>query len=182
MKRLFKFKYPKLFLLAGSIIIAYILFSNESFVQSLHGIGNIYIDTFIAGFFFTFGFTTAFSVGYFITLNTEKILLLGLIGGLGALIGDMIIFYFVRTSLKDEFKQLNKTFLLKKTNLIINSMFNHRIKKYLIYSFAGLVIASPLPDELGITLMAGFSKIKPLKLFLISFTFNTLGIIVMLLI
>ena len=61
-------------------------------------------------------------------------------------------------------------------------MFNHRIKKYLIYSFAGLVIASPLPDELGITLMAGFSKIKPLKLFLISFTFNTLGIIVMLLI
>jgi uncharacterized membrane protein YdjX (TVP38/TMEM64 family) len=57
-----------------------------------------------------------------------------------------------------------------------------RFRHYLVYAFAGLIIASPLPDELGVALLAGFTHIKPWKFAIISYVCNTLGILIMLLI
>jgi hypothetical protein len=102
------------------------------------------------------------------------------IGGLGALIGDLFIFN-VKFSFKDEFLILERTLVLKEVNYLIKTTLGKKIKMYLLYVFAGIIIASPLPDESGILMLAGLSHIKLKVLALISFIFNTLGILIMLL-
>jgi len=57
---------------------------------------------------------------------------------------------------------------------------NEKIRIYLMYAFAGILIASPLPDEAGVTMLAGLTKISVKSLALISFILNTLGIIILL--
>jgi uncharacterized membrane protein YdjX (TVP38/TMEM64 family) len=178
-----KFRYPKLALFILCIIFAYIIFRNPDVSNFIKSLGNLgYLGIFIAGMFFTFGFTTPFSVGFFISLNPSNIWLSGILGGLGALAGDLFIFKFVRMSFMDEFKRLENTKLLKEINHLIASHIKHKIKVYLLYIFAGILIASPLPDEAGVLVLAGFSHIKIKMFMLISFIFNTSGILIMLLI
>ncbi len=175
------FRYKKIFLLLLSIIIAYLIFSNSKiadYVSSLNSFG--YLGVFIAGLFFAFGFTSPISAGFFITLNPENLWLAGILGGLGALIGDMIIFKFIRFSFMDEFQRLKKTSIIKKVSMLIDKTLNHKIKVYFIYAFAGIFIASPLPDEAAIIMLAGLTKIKSNILAIISFVMNTAGILILL--
>lgn len=57
------------------------------------------------------------------------------------------------------------------------SIFRLRIFRWSIAFLGALVIASPLPDELGL-MMLGFSKIKTSFFVPISFLLNFLGILV----
>ena len=155
------FKYPKLFLLLVLTITAYFLFSNpkiSSFISNLNSLG--YLGTFIAGFFFSFGFSTPFSTGFFITLNPENIYFAAILGGFGALIADLIIFNFIKFSFTNEFQKLKKSQFIKFQNKAITWTFGKKIKTYLLFAFAGILIASPLPDEAAILVLAGLTKIK----------------------
>jgi len=49
-----------------------------------------------------------------------------------------------------------------------------------MYLFAGLFIASPLPDEAGVIILAGPTKLSTKALSVISFILNSLGILVIL--
>src|SRR3989344_3887713 len=98
-KRLFRFKYPKITILIICILAAYYIFRDPSVQSYLSGLENFsYLGIFIAGFFFSFGFTTPFSIGFFLVSNPENILLAALIGGFGALIADFIIYKLIRLS------------------------------------------------------------------------------------
>jgi len=183
MKRLFKFKYPKLLLLILLSVLAYHIFSNDAvqnYVANLDGLG--YLGIFVAGMCFSFGFSTPFAIGFFVISQPDNILLAALIGGAGALVSDLFIFKLIRFSFMDEFKRLEKTDAIRTINKPLNSRWIHRIKIYLLYIFAGIVIASPLPDELGVSMLAGLSKIKTHVLAIISFIMNSFGIFLMLLI
>ncbi len=183
MKKLFKFKYLKLALLIIAIISAYIIFTNPNAYDFLSALGFLsYFGVFIAGILFSFGFTAPYSVGFFLLYETENILLAGIIGGLGAMLADLTIFSIIRFSFMDEFNKLKKTRLIKKLSAITERNYIRQIKIYLAYIFAGIIIASPLPDEIGVTMLSGLTKIKPLTLSIISFILNTIGIIVLLLI
>lgn len=181
LKELIRIRYPKISLLAAAIISAYILFGNQSVEQYVSGLGVLgYLGVFIAGMMFAFGFTAPFAVGFFIILNPQNIWLAGVIGGMGALISDLAIFRMIRFSFMDEFKKLENTKLMKSAGRLIERSLGHKIKLYLMYSFAGILIASPLPDEAGVTLLSGLTKISATTLAIISFTLNTLGIILIL--
>lgn len=183
MKRLFTFRYPKLFLLVLFSIISYVIFSDASVQSSVAGLNNLsYLGIFIAGLLFSFGFSTPFAVGFFIVAQPENIFFAAIIGGAGAMLSDLTIFKIIKFSFMDEFKRLEKTPLIKEFNIIFKHEFSTRIKLYLLYAVAGLVIASPLPDEIGVSMLAGLTKIKPLMLAIISFIMNAFGILVMLLI
>lgn len=52
-----------------------------------------------------------------------------------------------------------------------------RYLRWFAFFIGGLIIASPFPDELGIALM-GFSKMRILPFMIMSFIFNSLGILV----
>ena len=183
MKKLFNFKYPKIICLIIAIILAYFIFRNpviSDFVSHL-GIWG-YFGVFIAGLLFTFGFTSPLAAGFFITLNPENIWIAGIVGGTGALILDVLIFKFIRASFQDEFFRLKKTIVIRKTNELIEKSIGKKLQLHLMYALAGLVIASPLPDEAGVIMLAGLTKIKLGNVMKLSFILNTLGIIVLLLI
>lgn len=181
MKPLLNLKYPKLALLLLAIILAYITFSNPALRSLVSNLGNFgYFGVFIAGLFFTFGFTAPFATGFFITLNPSNIFLAGVIGGLGALFADLSIFKFIHVSFEDEFDNLKKSRYAQKISNLIDKNLGQRIKVYIMYAFAGILIASPLPDEAGIILLAGLTKIKISVLAVLSFLLNTLGIIILL--
>jgi len=183
MKRLFRFKYPKIFLWIIFIIAAYFIFSNpavKSFINSEGLTGYLYV--FIFGALFTFGFTTPFSIGFFVAYNPESLFLSAIIGGLGAVVFDLAIFRFIRFSFMDEFKKLEKEKEIAKLSNLFHLKLSHKIKVYLTYIFAGIVIASPLPDEVGVAMLAGLTKIRTIPLMILSFIFNALGILIMMLI
>lgn len=176
-KKIFEFKYPKLLILGLSIIFAYFLFSNSLTIEYIKNLGNLsYLGIFIAGMLLAIGFSAAFAVGFFIILQPENIFLATFIGGLGALLSDMLIFKFIKFSFMDEFENLRKTIVIKKVRKIINKSFGIKIKHYLIYVFAGFLIASPLPDEVGVSMLAGLTRIKQKTLAIISFILHSLAI------
>ena len=136
-----------------------------------------YFGTFLAGILFAYGFTAAPATTILLILAKEQnIFLAGFIGGFGALIGDLIIFNFIRYSLADEIKRLSKERIV----LYVNHKTPNLFKKYLIPVIAGFVIASPLPDEIGVSLLAA-SRTISIKIFsVISYLLNTVGIFVIL--
>jgi hypothetical protein len=71
---------------------------------------------------------------------------------------------------------LRKEKISVKTKKIIRKILDKKLRTYLMYIFAGGLIASPLPDEAGVILLAGLTKIKPRILAIIGFILNSLGI------
>ena len=179
MKKLFKFKYPKLTILAICIVAAYFIFSLEPTQEFMTLLGTKYFGVAIAGFLFSFGFTTPFAIGAFVTMNPSNIFLSAIVGGFFAMLADLTIFGIVRMSFMNEFRKLGRT-KTARTLSSFNPTFSKKIKHYLLYAFAGIVIASPLPDELGVSMLAWLGRIKPLPLAIITFVANTIGIFVML--
>jgi len=176
----FRIKYPKFILLILTFILAYIIFKESDFLPFHNFLLSLnYLGTFLSGLFFTYGFTAAPATALLLILAKEQnIFLASIIAGLGALIGDLTIFKVIRFSFKDEIKKLSKEKIVAKFNSRIPDI----VKKYFIPVAAGFIIASPLPDEIGISLLAT-SKIVSTKVFsLMSYLLNTIGILIILII
>ena len=179
MERLFRFKYPKLAILGICIVVAYFVFSMNPVKEFMNSAGENYFGVAIAGFLFSFGFTTPFATGAFVTMNPQNVFLSAIIGGFFAMLADLTILGIIRMSFMDEFKKLKKTKTIK-TFVSFEPNWNKKIKHYFLYAFAGIVIVSPLPDELGVSMLVWLGRIKPLPLAIITFAANTIGIFVML--
>jgi len=180
-RQLFGFKYPKLLLLILSFFLAYYLFSRPEISDwILHLEAFSYLGIFIAGIFISLGFSTALSVGFFLAINPQNILLAVLLGGFGAMIGDLIIFKSIKFSFMDEFKELEKMKAIHKIEEIVKEKKHLVIWHYLLYIFAGLALATPLPDELGVAMLAGLTTIKSFKLAAISFLVHSAAIFLIL--
>ncbi|MDP3766278.1 MAG: hypothetical protein Q8R04_07230 [Nanoarchaeota archaeon] len=173
-------KYPKFLLLFITFLIAYLLFSgrtNPKFHVLILSLG--FFGTFLTGILFTYGFTAAPATAIFLILAKEQnILLAGLIGGLGALLGDLFIFNFIRYSFKDEVRRLSR----EKLVMYINNKNPSLFKRYLLPVVAGFIIASPLPDEIGVTMLAASKSISAKVFSVISYVLNTAGIFAVLMI
>lgn len=132
-----------------------------------------FLGSFIAGMFFTSIFTTApATVVLFEISKANSILEVALLGGLGALVGDLVIFRFFKNSLAKDIGYLTRTPGIKR----LAAIFKTKLFRYLIPFLGALIIASPLPDEIGLALM-GFSKLKTRFFIPLSFVLNSLGIL-----
>lgn len=58
----------------------------------------------------------------------------------------------------------------------VRALLHLRFFRWFTFFAGGLIITSPLPDELGISLL-GFSKMKTLWFIPLSFSFNSIGIL-----
>lgn len=176
-----KIKYPKLLLLVLTFVLAYFIFYNRSyppFSAFLISLG--YIGVFIAGFFYAYGFTAAPATAVLLSIaGQHNVVIAALIGGLGALISDLIIFYFIRFTVVDELRKLSRTKIVKELEFEEQLLFGH-FKKYATASFAGFLIASPLPTEIGVTIMAAMKRMSPKKFAVIAYILHTLGILIIL--
>jgi len=178
---LFGFRYPKIAFLVLCIILAYILFSNpnvEHFVSQFENIG--YLGIFIAGIFVTLGFTAPFAVGFLIIANPQNIWLASLVGALGAVTSDLLIFKLIKFSFMDEFLRIEHIKPLKAFGKLINLELGNKLENFILYIIAGIVIASPLPDEIGVIMLAGLTKMKSMFFAKISFILHLIGIFVLL--
>jgi hypothetical protein len=134
--------------------------------------GNSEVASFVAGMFFTSVFTIApasVALGH-IALHAPTHIV-ALWGACGAVCGDLILFYFIRDRFADD---LMDSFGSTFTKHFLSS-FHVGFFKWMSPVLGALIIASPLPDEFGITLL-GFSKTRTLALIPISFIGNILGI------
>lgn len=179
-KIMLRIRYPKFLLLILTFAAAYLLFRSRNlqpFQNTLSSLG--YIGTFLAGIFFTYGFTAAPATAILLVLaKGQNILLAGIIAGFGALVGDLIIFKFVRHSFTDEIEKIRKERIFR----YIKSKIPFFIRRYLLPVFAGFVIASPLPDEIGVSLLAASTRISTKIFSILSYALNTAGIFVILII
>jgi len=134
------------------------------------------ISAFIAGFFFTSAFTTAPAFVLLVKIaQFNSIFLVAIIGAAGAVLGDSLIFYFVRDRLTKDFLNLTK----KRRGWL--ARFRHLLKskiiRFSLAIMAGFIIALPLlPDETALALM-GLSRISTRFFIIITFAFNFLAIL-----
>ncbi|MDP3728905.1 MAG: hypothetical protein Q8R18_05660 [bacterium] len=174
-----KIKYPKFLLLIFSFIGAYYLFQSKDLSAVHNVILNLgYLGTFLSGMFFSYGFSAAIGTVMFLILaKSQSIFLASIIGGLGALCTDLLIFNILRYSFADELRKLSKEKLVRE----MSKKTPHKIKKYLLLIVAGFIIASPLPDEIGVSLLAASRTVSQRMFIFIAFLLNTVGIFIIIL-
>lgn len=180
-KKLFGFKYPKIFLLIFSILLAYFIFRNpsvSSYISRLEGLS--YLGIFASGMLIAFGFSAAFAVGFFIVSHPQNIFLAAAIGAAGSVISNLLIFKFIRFSFKDEFNGIQNEKSFSDIKRIVKENISIKIRHYILYLFAGILIATPLPDEIGISLLAGLTTIKSKILAIITFVLHFAEIFIIL--
>lgn len=162
-------------IIAISIFVAVILARTDALVNILIATQEReLLGSFIAGMFFTSVFTTApaiVALGEIAYANS--IFLTAIFGAMGAVFGDLIIFRFIR----DKFsKHLMELAGHSRAGRKISALLHLRFIRWFTFLLAGVILASPLPDELGVSLL-GFSKMKMSWFIPLSFTFNGLGIL-----
>mgnify|MGYP006977944986 CR=1 FL=1 len=73
-----------------------------------------YFGTFLAGFLYAYAFTAAPAAAILLILAREQNLFLaGLTAGLGALLGDLVIFHFIRHFFSGEVQKLSQEKIVK---------------------------------------------------------------------
>jgi uncharacterized membrane protein YdjX (TVP38/TMEM64 family) len=165
--------------IALSIFVAVIIIKTGILPHFINQLGAYkIIGAFIAGMFFTSIFTTAPALATLGELGlVHNPVVIAIIGGLGAVIGDMVIFKFVRDRFSED---LREVFKLTKPSDRLKKLADLHFFRWFILFFGGIIIASPLPDEIGISLL-GMAKVPTRWFIPISFVFNTIGILVVIL-
>lgn len=173
MQALKSFRYKNLALIFLGIISAFFLSKSADFHQFLLQIGDFgYLGVFLAGMLFVSTFTVATgAVILFILAETLSPLEIGIIAAFGAVIGDFTIFKFVKDNLISEIEPIYEHFGGNHLTKILHTKYF----SWTIPVFGAIIIASPLPDEIGVSLM-GIAKMKTYQFMILSFILNAVGI------
>jgi hypothetical protein len=167
-------KYKNITLLFLSLILLFNFMGTDLAQQMLEKISELgFLGIFLAGLFFVSTFTVIpAGIVLFALSTSNNIFLVALIAGLGSVVGDYLIFRFLKDGV---FLELQPIF-----NKLGGSELSRLIRTPFFAWFApvvgALIIASPFPDEIGIGLM-GISKLKNWQFISISFLLNSVGIL-----
>lgn len=171
----FNWRFKNTFFLIISLIILFYIADNDAVIKLINQIGDWgYFGAFLVGIFFVSIFTVAPSilVIYYLAkyLNPWEV---AVFSGMGAVIGDLLIFKFLKNNLFAEWIGLLKS----RHKLKIKQIFSTSYFSWLLPIIGAIIIISPFPDELGISLM-GLSQINKWQFAIISFILNALGIFI----
>lgn len=164
-----------MFIIGFSVFFAVFLANTNLLINLLTSTKELeLLGSLIAGIFFTSIFTTAPAIATLGEIaQNGSILTTAIIGGLGAVLGDLIIFRFIRDRLSEHIAELVKhQGFTKRTKAI----FKLKIFRWFTFLLGGLILASPFPDEIAIS-MFGFLHLKTRWFIPLSFLFNFLGIL-----
>lgn len=137
-----------------------------------------YAGSLISGIFFTSIFSSApatIALGEIARLNS--LWTTAFFGGIGALLGDLFIFKFMRDDITRDLRYLVS--LIKFEERFLARTHHWRELKFFkvtLTLLGALVIASPLPDELGLMIW-GVSHVKTRTVALLTFVLNFFGIL-----
>ena len=179
MRSIFRFlkTYPYLTGLVLSVIVAVFLYAAGMFdaaVRALDGFG--YASSFAVGMMYAFTFTAAFASGFFLELGEHmNPFFVAVLGGLGAMVMDLFLYWVARNRIKEEVYAALVALVPGKRLKRMEQFTKRRVFFWFMPFMASLLIASPLPDELGVAIF-GFINFRPKYLSLLSFLLNFAGI------
>lgn len=167
--------YLSLFLLAFGVSVFLfttgILFAMIGIVQTVP-----LLAEFLSGFFYSSFISSPlaiFMIGILAKANSP--LQIALIGGIGAMLADLILFKLARLLF---FGSVSPLTLNKNFNSIVKSLHRNPTFNFVAPFIGAVIIASPLPDELGVAIL-GLSKMPTVKVAILTYFLNSLGIFVL---
>ncbi len=132
-----------------------------------------FLASFLAGIFFTSMFTIAAAAvalgGLAQHISPYEV---AFFGAFGAMVGDLIIYLFLRDNLEYDVMALIKRSKFKR----FLALSRHGLARWIIPFLGAAVIASPLPDEIGLGLM-GMTRMRLIYVLPITFFMNYLGVL-----
>lgn len=173
-KRWHRYSFKNITLFGASVLVGLVLLKTPIFREAIFHLGSFgYIGAFIGGIMFISTFTVTIAMALLMLLaESLHPLEIGIIAGIGAVVGDLAIFQFIRNKgLLSEIKHIFTYFGGDKISHLIHT-------KYFCWTLpviGAIIIASPLPDEMGVSLM-GISRMKTYQFIGISFLLNSIGI------
>lgn len=136
-----------------------------------------YIGVFIAGILFVSIFTAVPGVALIISFTYFNPVAVALIAALGSMIGDYLILRFMEDKVAYELKPIAMRLGVPQT---INYLQGRKSTLGLVRVIGAVVIASPLPDEIGIGLL-GVGRLNKLSFLAICYALNAAGILLIVL-
>ncbi|MDE2312068.1 MAG: hypothetical protein KGJ93_03220 [Patescibacteria group bacterium] len=166
-------RYKNTILLLVSLAAFFALANSPAVKSAITSVGSLGLfGVVLTGILFVSIFTAApAAVILFFLAKHHSPVVVALYAGFGAVIGDYLIFRYLKnnifTELHDIFNKLGGTYFSR--------LFSTPYFSWALPILGAAIIASPLPDEVGITMM-GLSRVKNWQFAIISFTLNTIGI------
>ena len=179
-----RIKYPNLTLLGISILFAVALTYFNFFDKFFGILGNFgYLGAFIAGILFPITFTSPIAAFAFFYLGGHyNIFVVTGLGAIGAVLGDLIIFTFIKAGTIAEIEKIREEHKIahpihghRKRHEALVKLFHSRPFHALALFVGGLLILLPGPDEFGIAILASY-KFNMEKFVPISLILNTVSI------
>jgi len=166
-----------LLIICFSVLIAFLLIRFGVVQDVVSSVNELkIIGSFIAGFFFTSAFTIApAAIALTEISQSTSPVTVAFWGALGSLVGDLVIYLFVRDRFSDDLIEVLHTF---KNERKIKNFFKKGFFRWLSPVLGALIIASPLPDELAIAIM-GISKVRMSLFIPIVFVMSFFGILIL---
>ncbi|OGG64310.1 hypothetical protein A3C94_02060 [Candidatus Kaiserbacteria bacterium RIFCSPHIGHO2_02_FULL_55_17] len=159
-----------------SVLVAILLVRTDTLENLLLAAESLGVwSAFVAGLFFTSIFTTAPAIAALGEISLlQGIFSTALFGAAGCVVGDLIIFRFFRNRLSEHIAEIvTHRSVWRRFHLL----FARRFFRWITFFVGGFILASPLPEELGIAIL-GFSRMRVKYFAVLSFVFNFLGIAV----
>lgn len=165
----------KSLILILSITLATVLFEN----RAIHGLieftsgGNFVIGALISGLLFTSIFTTPIAISaLYILGQNHSPLLVTIVAAIGSVLGDTIILKIIHDSLEKDIETLTKPFV----TITLRQILKSRLLHLPLIILGAIIIASPLPDEIGISIL-NFARVTRRWFYVISYLLNAAGIL-----
>lgn len=169
--------YHNLTVFLASIIFAYLVFYTSVFHVFFERLGTLgYFGVFLIGIVFPSSFTVIPATAALVLFAHQlSYIYVAIVAGIGATLGDYIIFRFARESLVKDIESLFRGFSGKRLRHLMKSKYFGALTPLL----GALILISPLPDDWGIELLSA-SKISDRNFLFLSLIFNVIGLVILL--
>lgn len=177
-----KLRYPKLLLLLASIYVGYLIYQDNNnflFHETLEKLG--YVGTFLAGALFSHGFTMGPAVAALLINSQEQnFVIAGAVATAGTLLGNYLVHKALRVTYNEEVDEIFNHWLFRWIVRQIDRITPNFVRRYILPVFAGIVSATPLPDEFTAALVHASRGISFTIFSFVVFVFNAFGIFIIL--
>src|SRR3989338_893590 len=180
-----RIKYPNLTLLGASVVVAIALTHFNVFDKTFGALGDFgYLGAFVAGILFPITFTSPIAAFAFFYLGEHyNLLAVTGLGTIGAVLGDLIIFTFMKDGtiaeiekIREQHKIAHPIYGHRERHKALVKLFHSRPFHSLSLFVGAVLILLPGPDEFGIAIFASY-KLKMKKFIPVSLALNTISIL-----
>ncbi|HYC79507.1 MAG TPA: hypothetical protein VEC17_00600 [Candidatus Binatia bacterium] len=171
-------RFKNTFLLAISIVVL-LIFADHAIIRGIiSGVSELkFLGLFFSGFFIVSTFTIVPATLVLSEMsNTYGFWETALLATAGAVLGDFIIFRFIRDTVSDELRPIFNLIAKEKH---IKALFSSPFFAWLTPVVGAAIIASPLPDEIGLTLL-GASRMSNRRFLILVTIIDFIGICLLL--